>query len=192
MNAGERVYERWPCSRIYVIGEGLILYGLYDPDQFWFDFMRGCVFQRPPERERVVTDIERERFRLEIQRANIKIATEAGAKQRPDWCFNELWPLDGNPAQLRLPFDASLEISSMALNILGEAAFALFERTADGELAVVTVRYEDFPAAVAWCREMCRERYATDRNRKTITFQSLTEAAVAKFRWHQAAVPVAS
>lgn len=157
---------------------GPVLYGDYDENQLWFEFMRGTLFfgtvpaPTPPVSEKA-------RKKAEKRAQSAENAVHATC---PSECRQMFVHEKGVP-QFTLPFHEHRKVANREYKHLEAAGFPGWER--NDRDAVLLVRINDGRAEEVreWCEQNCRARYAVKPS--YAVFQSIYDFALAKLMFQK-------
>jgi hypothetical protein len=157
--------EKRARQPLMVIGvETVVLMQRYDPNQHWFDFMRGAIFEPFPEPGTMPEQPTR----------NVRATKFARLPQQAARLYVFLKGVE----QLCLPFPDRLKLGTSQIQALAHAGYPTWDKTPDGVVPTVTYNLTRKDEVLEWCQRNCTGFYTVARERAR--FQHAREYILAR------------
>lgn len=149
-----------------VIGyNGVVLNGSYDPDQYWFDFMKGAVIRAPIVSTTSAAPISRAKPR-DTKWARV-----------PDEC-KQLYVYEKGIEQHVLPFPDHRKVSNTQYGRLHRSNFLTWERSTSGTLCWILFHPQRRAEVEKWSEQNCTRRFHIKAD--SAVYESKRDACLAK------------
>jgi hypothetical protein len=153
---GEKIVPT--TGEIFVVGGCVTISRSCDPDQLWFDFMRGAVFVYSPIQHLTKAPV----------RTNGKIQVS-----------QNMYHYEAGIEQCALPFVEHLEINRKQLRILHRERFPGWDKDSDGGPIMLGISPRQSAGAIReWCRVNCERHFHVSHS--SALFACAKEATIAK------------
>jgi len=147
----------------------IILKKYYDENQYWFDFMRGAIFQTQSE---------------EKPKQNSSKSIKQTTYARVDDIYKSLYPRDYfDKNQWVLPFLEGKRITNSEFDKMRNSGFANWDKDSTGQPYSITLSTPEKRGKIEeWCKMNCKHRFYINSN-KRIYFQYADDYLIAKLRF---------